>query len=154
FATSSYNGGGAVLLHLTKADDGVKAEPVYWLEKRVFNNHHGGVILQDGYLYGGHNQNQGFPTCIKFDSGEIVWGGDGQRGEGKGSAAVLYVDGKLIFRYQDGVVAVLEATPEGYKVANQFMPVYQEDKSWAHPVIVDGKLYLREQDRLMCYNLK
>ncbi len=154
FASSSYGGGGSVLLHLKKDRDTVIAEPVYWLEKRTFNNHHGGLVLVDGYIYGGHNQNQGFPTCVKLDTGEIVWGGDGLRGEGKGSAAVLYVDGKLIFRYQDGVVAILETTPEDYKVVDTFMPVYQEDKSWAHPVVVDGKLYLREQDRLMCYQLK
>ncbi|TWT62091.1 PQQ-binding-like beta-propeller repeat protein [Rubinisphaera italica] len=154
FATSSYGGGGSVLLHLKKDGDGVSADPVYWLEKRTFNNHHGGMVLQDGYLFGGHNQNQGFPTCLKFDTGEIVWGGDGLRGEGKGSAAILYVDGKIIFRYQDGLVAIIEATPTDYKVVNTFVPVYQEDKSWAHPVVVDGKLYLREQDRLMCYQLK
>ncbi len=154
FATSSYDGGGAVLLKLSKDGQGVKADPVYWLAKRTFNNHHGGVVLVDGYLYAGHNQNQGFPTCLDFDTGEIEWGADGLRGEGKGSAAIVYVDGHVIFRYQDGRVVAIEATPEEYRVKGQFMPVYQEDKSWAHPVVVDGKLYLREQDRLMCYKLK
>ncbi|MEZ5949942.1 MAG: hypothetical protein R3C12_12145 [Planctomycetaceae bacterium] len=65
----------------------------------------------------------------------------------------MYVDGKLIFRYQDGKVVSIAATPAGYQVLGQFMPEYQEDKSWAHPVIVNGKLYLREQDKLMCYEL-
>lgn len=154
FATSSYDGGGSVLLKLAKAGDGVVAHEQYWLAKRTFNNHHGGVVLVDGYIYGGHNQNQGFPTCIKKETGEIVWGADGLRGEGKGSAAVLYVDGALIFRYQDGRVVSIAATPEGYQVLGQFMPEYQEDKSWAHPVVVDGKLYLREQDKLMCYDVR
>ncbi len=153
FASSSYDGGGSVLLKLKKSGSGVAAEEQYWLAKRTFNNHHGGLVLVDGYVYGGHQQNQGFPTCVELKTGEIVWGGDGLRGEGKGSAAVLYVDGKLIFRYQDGKVVSIAATPDGYKVLGQFMPEYQEDKSWAHPVIVDRKLYLREQDKLMCYEL-
>ncbi|MFN3158226.1 MAG: PQQ-binding-like beta-propeller repeat protein [Rubinisphaera brasiliensis] len=154
FASSSYNGGGSVYLKLTKSGDGVEANEEYWMEKRDFNNHHGGLVLVDGYIYGGHNQNQGFPTCVNEKTGEIVWGGNGQRGEGKGSAAVLYADNRLIFRYQDGLVVSLNASPEGYEVAGQFMPAYQEDKSWAHPVIVDGKMYLREQDKLMCYSVK
>ncbi|MCA8983253.1 MAG: PQQ-like beta-propeller repeat protein [Planctomycetaceae bacterium] len=153
FASSSYDGGGSVLLKLKKSASGVEAEEQYWLPKRTFNNHHGGMVLVDGHVYAGHNQNQGFPTCVNMATGEIVWGGDGQRGEGKGSAAILYVDGKLIFRYQDGKVVSIAATPAGYQVLGQFMPEYQEDKSWAHPVIVNGKLYLREQDKLMCYEL-
>lgn len=154
FSTSSYGGGGSVLLKLSPSGDGVNAEEVYWLEKRTFNNHHGGVVLVDGYLYGGHNQNKGFPTCINAKTGEIVWGGNGLRGEGKGSAAVLSVDGKLIFRYENGLVVLLEATPREYRVLGKFEPEYQEGKSWSHPVISDGKLYLREQDKLMCYDLR
>ncbi len=154
FATSSYGGGGSVLLKLKRSGDGVAAEEVYWLEKRTFNNHHGGVVLVDGYIYGGHNQNKGFPTCLNFKTGEIVWGGTKLRGEGKGSAAVLYVDGKLIFRYENGLVVLLEATPKEYRVLAKFEPEFQKGKSWAHPVIANGKLYLREQNKLMCYDLK
>ena len=154
FSTSSYGGGGAVLLKLKRSGKGVDAKEVYWLQKRTFNNHHGGVVLIDGFLYGGHNQNKGFPTCINMKTGEIVWGGNGLRGEGKGSAAVLSVDGKLIFRYEDGLVVILEANSKEYRVLGKFTPEYQEGKSWAHPVIVDGKLYLREQDKMMCYDLK
>ena len=153
FATSSYDGG-SVLLKLKRSGDGVDAEEVYWLKKRTFNNHHGGVVLVDGYIYGGHNQNKGFPTCLNFKTGEIVWGGTKLRGEGKGSAAVLYVDGKLIFRYENGLVVLLEATPKEYRVLGKFEPEFQKGKSWAHPVISNGKLYLREQNKLMCYDLR
>ena len=154
FATSSYGGGGSVLLKLKRSGDGVDAQEVYWLEKRTFNNHHGGVVLVDGYIYGGHNQNKGFPTCLDFKTGKIAWGGSKLRGEGKGSAAVLYADGKLIFRYEDGLVVILEATPREYRVLGKFEPEYQKGKSWSHPVISNGKLYLREQDKLMCYDLR
>jgi hypothetical protein len=66
---------------------------------------------------------------------------------------VLFVDGCLIFRYQNGLVALIEATPEEYRLLGEFTPAYQEKESWAHPVVVDGKLYLREQDKLMCYDV-
>ena len=75
------------------------------------------------------------------------------RGPGSGSAAVLYADGNLIFRYQDGTVALIEATPEDYKLKGTLEPAYQEGRTWAHPVVVDGKLYLREQNKLMCYDI-
>ena len=60
----------------------------------------------------------------------------------------------LIFRYQNGVVALIEATPKAYRLKSSFKPVYQRGRSWAHPVICDGHMYLREQDKLMCYDLR
>ena len=59
----------------------------------------------------------------------------------------------LIFRYESGELVVVEATPEGYEVRGMIKPKYQKGKSWAHPVICGGKMYLREQDKLMCYEL-
>ena len=67
---------------------------------------------------------------------------------------MTYADGNLVFRYQDGVVALIEARPDGYRLKGQFTPEFQERESWAHPVILDGMLYLREQDKLMCYDLR
>ncbi|MEZ5431085.1 MAG: hypothetical protein R3F31_07880 [Verrucomicrobiales bacterium] len=67
---------------------------------------------------------------------------------------MLYVDGDLIFRYEDGVVALIEATTKGYHLKSQFMPVFQKGKSWAHPVVMDGRLYLREEEKIMCYDLR
>ena len=110
------------------------------------------MILLDGHIYAGHQQNEGFPTCINMQTGEIVWGGQ-LRGPGSGSAAVLYIDGHLIFRYQNGVVALIEATPSGYNLKGRFEPDFQKGNTWAHPVVVSGKLYLREQDKLMCYQV-
>ncbi len=151
FASTSYKTG-AALVELKKAGSGVEVVEKYFLEGEVFNNHHGGMVLLDGHVYAGHQQNQGYPTCIRMSDGEIVWGGK-LRGPGNGSAAVLYIDGHLIFRYQDGVVARIRATPDGYELKGTFAPDYQEGKTWAHPVVVNGRLYLREQDRLMCYQV-
>ena len=48
---------------------------------------------------------------------------------------------------------MVEASEGGYKLKGSFMPDYQRKESWSHPVISGGKLYLREQDKLMCYGL-
>ncbi len=151
FASTSYKTG-ACLVELKMVDDRIVAEEKYFLEGNVFNNHHGGMVLIDGHIYAGHQQNEGFPTCINMATGEIVWGGK-MRGPGSGSAAVLSIDGHLIFRYQNGTVALIEATPVEYILKGSFEPDFQKGNSWAHPVVVGGKLYLREQDKLMCYQV-
>ncbi len=106
------------------------------------------MILKDGHVYMGHAHNNGFPICVELKSGKIVWGGD-QRGPGAGSAAIVLAGEDLIFRYEDGVVALIAATPKGYELKSQFKPAFQKGKSWSHPVVVDGRLYLREQEKLM-----
>ena len=77
-----------------------------------------------------------------------------RRGPGVGSAAVIFADGNLIFRYQDGVVALIEATDRGYNLKGTFDVPGNGGDSWAHPVIADRHLYLREQDILWVYDLR
>ncbi|MEM7392341.1 MAG: PQQ-binding-like beta-propeller repeat protein, partial [Verrucomicrobiota bacterium] len=153
FCSTGY-GTGSALLKLSKDGAGVKAEQVYWLEAGVLQNHHGGLVKVGDYIYTGHRHNSGYPLCLEAASGKVKWGGD-FRGPGEGSAAVLYVDGHLIFRYQKkGVVALIEATPEEYRLKGTFKPKYVSGPSWSHPVVVNGRLYLREKDKLMCYDIK
>ncbi|AMV18622.1 PQQ-binding-like beta-propeller repeat protein [Planctomyces sp. SH-PL14] len=153
FASTGY-GTGSVLLQLIKDGDGVRAEEKYFLNADTFQNHHGGMILIGDHIYAGHAHNKGFPICVELKSGEVVWGGKMRPPQGAdGSAAVTAVDGKLIFRYQNGLMALIDATPAGYKLLGTFTPVFQEKESWSHPVVVDGKLYLREQNKLMCYDV-
>jgi outer membrane protein assembly factor BamB len=152
FVSTGY-GTGSALLKLQKNGDGVSAEEVYFIEPKELQNHHGGLLLIGNHIFGGHKHGQGFPICVEMESGATQWGGD-IRGEGKGSAAVTYADGHLIFRYEDGTLALIEANTEDYKLKGSFKPEFQEGTSWAHPVVVDGRLYLREQDKLMCYDLR
>ena len=91
-------------------------------------------------------------TAIDYKTGKTVWGGD-IRPLGDGSAAITCVGGQIIFRYQDGTLALIEANPKAYTFHGQFKPEYQERESWSHPVVVNGKMYLREQDKLMCYDV-
>ena len=150
FSSTAY-GAGAGLVKLTKDGDGVKAEEVYFLKADTLQNHHGGMILVDGYIYCGHKQNGGDLMCIDIKTGKLAWGPI--KAPGKGSAAVTYADGHLIFRYQNGLLVLVEATPKEYRMKGSFKPEFQERESWAHPVVSGGRLYLREQDKLMCYKL-
>ena len=150
FASTAY-GAGAGLVKLAKDGDGVKAEEVYFIDPNKLQNHHGGMVLVNGHIYCGHKQNGGDPVCVDIKTGELKWGP--VKAPGKGSAAVSYVDGHLIFRYQNGLLALVEATPDGFKLKGTFKPEFQQKESWAHPVVSGGRLYLREQDRMMCYEL-
>lgn len=151
FCSSGY-GTGSALLHLEKSGDGVKANEVYFLKAEEMQNHHGGMILLGDKIYCGHGHNNGFPWCIDLKTGNRLW--EKERGVGTGSAAALYADGHLYFRYESGEMALIEAKPEKYVLKSSFMSAAVKGKAWPHPVIVDGKLYLRDQDVLMCYDIK
>ena len=125
-----------------------KAEEVY--QNKVMANHHGGMVLVDDHVYG-HSDGKGW-VCQHFMSGEMVWS---DRGVGKGSVA--YADGRLYLRSEGskGTVALIEANPGGYKEHGRFDQPNRSDKeSWPHPVIAHGRLFLRDQDLLLCYDIK
>ncbi len=152
FASTGYQTGSA-LLELKASGDGVEAREVYFLDGKTLQNHHGGLVLVDDHIYAGHGHNKGFPICVELRTGEVKWGGR-IRNAGQGSAAVAYADGHLYFRYQDGRMLLIEATPEGYRGKGSFEIPAVDKPSWPHPVVVGGRLYLREQDRLYCYDLR
>ncbi|HEX7182225.1 MAG TPA: PQQ-binding-like beta-propeller repeat protein [Thermoanaerobaculia bacterium] len=155
FTSTGYQTGSA-LLKLSRAGDGVQAQEVYFLPARTLQNHHGGLVLIGDHVYGGHGHNRGYPICVEMASGKVAWGGEGiEPGHGgTGSAAVTAADGHLYFRYQNGRMALIEATPQGYRVKGAFSIPDVSHPSWSHPVVAGGKLYLREQDNLYVYNLK
>lgn len=151
FVTTSYRTGSA-LLRIARKGEAWNAEEVYFLGPRDFENHHGGVVLAGDHVYGGDGQNKGVPVCLEFETGNICWKPEAP---GKGSAAVLYADGHLIFRYQDkGLIALIEAKPDAYRLKSTFQPLNGDGPAWPHPVIHDGKLYLRHNDLLACYDLR
>ncbi|MBP7949430.1 MAG: PQQ-like beta-propeller repeat protein [Verrucomicrobiales bacterium] len=150
--TSTGYGTGAALLKLSKDGSGVKAEEVYFLEADKFQNHHGGMVAVGDCIYAGTGHNNGFPICIEWKSGRIIWGKE-RHSAGKESAAVLFADGKLYFRYQNGIMALIDATPKGYVEKGHFKIATADGPSWPHPVIFDKKLVLRDQDSLHCYDL-
>ncbi|MBC7528833.1 MAG: PQQ-binding-like beta-propeller repeat protein [Chthonomonadaceae bacterium] len=144
FAASGYNTGGGTA-KLTSGAKGIEAAPVYFT--REMQNHHGGVVLVGDYLYGFDNSTL---TCIDFKTGKTKWR---DRSVGKGS--VTYADGMLYARSEKGPVALVEANPEAYKELGRFdQPERSREPSWAYPVIADGKLYLHDQGKLFCYDVK
>lgn len=150
FVTTAYHTGSA-LLEIQREGDGFRAEEVYFLGPRDFQNHHGGIVRVGGYVYGGHLPDKGNPTCIELATGRILWS---ERSLARGSASVLYADGNLIFRYDRGDVFLIEATPEAMRVKGRFTAITGEGPAWAHPVIHRGRLYLRHGDVLACYDLR
>ena len=115
----------------------IEAEEVYVKSARELQNHHGGVILVGDHLFGGHGHNNGFPFCLELKTGEESW--KRGRGPGTGSAAIVYADGHLYFRYENAVMALIEASPDGLKVKSTFKIPDGKKPSWSHPVIAEGK---------------
>jgi hypothetical protein len=86
-----------------------------------------------------------------MQTGKAMWRPG--RGAGEGSAAIVYADGHLYFRYENGIMALVEATPAEYRLKGSFKLASVKSQSWPHPVIAGGKLYLRDQETLMCYDI-
>jgi len=153
FCSTAYNTGSA-LLELTAAGDGVETKEIYFLNARTLQNHHGGLVRIGDYIYGGHDHNKGKPVCVEAKTGKIMWQKDQPGG---GSATVLYADGNLYFRYEDNTLALIEADPQNYNLISTFKLPKRPGMSgpgWSHPVIVDGRLYVRHSDVLMVYDIK
>jgi len=151
FASTGYNTGAALLKLECGGDTGVTAREVYFLDHTRLQNHHGGLILDGGYVYTGTGHNKGFPIAVELATGETAWGPI--RNEGRDSAAIAWADGRLYFRYQNGLMLLIEASPAGYVEHGSFMIPEVDKPSWPHPVVADGRLYLREQDRLYVYDV-
>ena len=150
FAASAYGTGGG-LVKLSKDPNGVKAEEV-WFSKKM-QNHHGGMILLDGCLYGANGGNEGGSlVCLDFKTGDVLWDGR-DSGAPKGSLALA--DGRLYYRAESGAMLLIEPSPKQYVERGRFdQPDRSKQPAWPHPVIANGKLYLRDQDVLLCYNVK
>lgn len=151
FCSTGY-GTGAALLKLTGARGLVNANEVYFNDAPYMQNHHGGMVLVDDHIYCGHGHNEGFPFCLNVKTGKRTW--KVERGPGRGSAAIMYADGHLYFRYEDGVMALIEANPQELKIKSTFELPSKLDKSWPHPVVANGRLYLRDQQVLLCYDIR
>lgn len=142
FYTSGYSTGCA-LLGLEAANGEVTAKEIYF--SREMQNHHGGVILVGGHLYGYSNA---ILTCLDFATGKLAWR---DRSVGKGS--LTFADGNLYVLSENNVVGLVRATPESYQEQGRFQIEDQGRPSWAHPVVSGGKLYLRNQGMLSCYDV-
>ncbi len=153
FASSAYGAGGGLVKLSKDTDSSVKAEEVYGTND--MQNHHGGMILLDGYLYGASGGNEGGAlVCLDFKTGKVMWDQRDSVGRrAKGSLALA--DGRLYYRMEDGTVVLIEPSPKQYIERGRFeQPDRSSAPAWANPVVANGKLYICEQDVLFCYDVK
>lgn len=148
YVTAGY-GAGCMMIGI---DASQKATQLY--ANKVMKNHHGGVVLVGDHLYG-YSDGYGW-TCQNFDSGELVW----NEKEALGKGSIAYADGRLYCLAENGDVALVGATPKGYVEHGRFRLAPQTEQRhprggiWSHPIVADGKLYLRDQELLMAYDIR
>jgi outer membrane protein assembly factor BamB len=150
FWVAGYGRGGALLKQVPAPDHDVKMEVVYPLKPELANKH-GGVVLVGDYLYG-DSEDRGIMWCAELMTGKVQWK---SRGPGKDSTSMVVADGHLYAHYANGVMALVKASPTAFEAVNHFeVPGSGDRPSWSHPVILDGKLYVREGDVINCYDVK
>lgn len=133
------------------ASDG-QTEDLY--VNKTMKNQHGGVVLHNGYLYG-YSDGVGW-VCQDFETGQMIWSEKNALGKGAVSAA----NGQLICIAEDtGEVVLIKASPNGWDETGRFTLSPQTDKRksdgriWTHPVVANGRLFLRDQDLVYCYDI-
>jgi outer membrane protein assembly factor BamB len=147
-------GGGAV--KVVKDGDTFSAEKVYDRDdQKLMMNHHGGFVLVGEHVYG-YSDSRGW-ICQELRTGKLVWRGKA-RDLGKGS--LTCADGHLYcYSESGGKVALVEASPAGYREKGHFTipkrsKANRHQMAWTHPVVANGRLYLRDQEYLFCYDVK
>lgn len=143
FFSTDY-GTGAVLLKLTPSGGSVKADEVYF--SRDMRNHYSSSVLVGDHLYG---YSSSVLTAMRFATGEVAWR---DRAVGKGS--VIFADGHLYCLGEDGVMGLVEATPEAYREKARFQIAKGGYPTWAPPAIADGRLYVRDQNSLYSFDIR
>jgi outer membrane protein assembly factor BamB len=150
FFSIGYKRGGTLFQQIPITGGGVEIKQIYPLDPRMANKH-GGVVLVGDYVYG-DSDDAGIPFCAELMTGKLMWK---KRGSGRGSASIAAADGHLYVHFADGTMVLAVASPKSYHEVGSFkVPGSGERPSWAHPAIVDGRLYLREQDHVLCYDIR
>lgn len=130
-------------------------KPIDVWENKTMVNHHGGVIKVGEHLYG-FSDAKGL-ICQEWESGELVWN---EKSQFTLKGSVHVADGHLYaLNEDDGTLTLVEINPEEYKEKGRFKLDPQspnrhpKGKVWTHPLVLDGKLYLRDQEYLVCYDV-
>jgi outer membrane protein assembly factor BamB len=148
-AASAYDaGGGAVKLN-KDSGGAFTAKEAFFSPK--MKNHHGGMIVVDGALYGAAGGNQGgFLVCLDLQTGKELWS---ERKAPKGS--LLFADGRLYLRTEGKALVLIEPNRDRFVERGRFdQPDRTREPAWPHPVVANGKMYLRDQDLLLCYDVR
>ena len=152
YVVAGYKRGGALIQQIPGPGGSITSKTVFPLNKELANKH-GGVILMDDHLYGCADD-QPIIICAELETGNVVWKERSTVG-GQKSAAIVAADGHLYIQYQNGIVALVKADPAGFREISSFqIPDSGDRPCWAHPVIVDGMLYIRDGDNMFCYDIR
>lgn len=143
YAAAGFGLGGAAL---GLAPDGKSVTPA-WTDSRL-DCLHGGVVLVGGHLYGAGDRNPRW-LCLDWKTGEAKYEVSGFK-----PGSVAYAEGMLYLYTQDGVVALVPATPEKFEIVSAFEVPKGTGEHWAHPVISGGRLYIRHGGALMAYDIR
>ena len=143
FFSSSY-GTGCALLRLDSTGGSTTASEVYF--NRDMRNHYSSSVLIDDHLYGFSGR---ILTAMEFETGELAW-----RDRSVGKGQMIYADGRFYILSDNGVVGLVEPNPSEYREVSRFEIGSRDYPTWTLPVISDGTLYLRDQERLYAYNIK
>jgi outer membrane protein assembly factor BamB len=134
------------LVALKLSDDG-KNVSVEWRNEN-FTALMGGIIVKDGYIYGSKIDKKSW-YCIDAKTGKIQY-----ISKIIGDGAVIYADGLFYCYGMDGKMSLVNANPSSFNVISSFKITRGTDQHWAHPVIHDGRLYMRHGNALMAFNIK
>jgi outer membrane protein assembly factor BamB len=143
FLSSGY-GTGAALLDLTAVSGRIDAKQVYFT--RDMRNHHASSILIGDHLYGFSDS---ILTAMVFDTGTTAWR---DRSVGKGS--LVFADDRLYLYSEEGVVGLAEANPTAYREHGRFQIRTGGAPTWSHPIVANGKLFIRDQDTIYAYDVR
>lgn len=142
FVSTSEDAFGGRMLRVRRGEAGFEVEED-WSE-RLMRNHFNSSVLAGGHLYGFDN---GTLRCLDAATGEHRWA---RRGFGKGS--LIAADGRLFVLGDGGTLALVEATPEGYRETGRVQ--IMEGRSWTEPSLADGRLYARDFDEIVSVEVR
>jgi outer membrane protein assembly factor BamB len=153
FVSSGYNKG-CTLLRLRADGSGVKAESVYFRSNRVMRTHMATVVYRDGFVYG-FDDPAGL-RCVDFRKGELVEDWEGRDADNKAinKGCLILAGDKLIGLTTTGTVFLADADPTEFKFRGKLDGVLAGGECWALPVLVDGRIYLRDAEKAVCLDVR
>ena len=150
FISSAYNKGCA-LLRMIPSGEGMNVEEVYARRSRVLRAHHATPVYKDGFLYGFDGTRDTTLKCVDFRRGADVpaWDDSNVR-----SGSLILADRYLIVLTETGKLTLIEATPDEFRLLATVTSGLGGSEVWAVPVLVDGRLYLRGPDKIVCLDIR
>lgn len=144
YCSSGYKSGGVAL----KLSDDGGAVTELWTDNTLDCQHHG-VVLIDGYIYGGAHRNSF--VCLELATGKVMWN------EKKISQADTVCADGMLYVYEGprkGIVSLVKPNPQGLDIQGQFTVTAGTNKHWAHPTVARGLLFIRRGDAVIAYDIR